>query len=449
MAGSESWRHTMGAMDRNDLLRKIAATKKELQPLLNQYRDFLAGIKNAKGEDRAFTAEEHAKHVKMGAEIETLNASLAATKAALAAFDACDAADSETAQDLGFSNASELPHASDQYRERFHNVIAGGFNAGDTAALAALVGTSDRFQNLTGTAPSTGAVLIPTELEKQIYMEAAANSPLLTISGRLTLSGRINALPFIADGGIMAPREEGEAYVLSEPALTAKTVKVFNFGKFFPIANELMQDAPALEATFGELFGRSFAETVEEYGLKGATGQTAFTDMSGNAVALTLANKVPTGILPESTANVAELVTAASGAVGIDDILKLPFEIVASAEGDTVWLVSKEFLQNAVLLKDTTGRPIWMPSLAAGQPSTLLGSPLHRSDRLGAIAANAFPAIYGNFKSGHKVVLRKGLTISKSEHYLFGNNMTAIKADVRFGAAVTLKKYLARLKVKA
>lgn len=438
-----------GAMDRNDLLRKIAALKNELQPLLNQYHGFLAKIKNEKGEDRAFTAAEHEEAAKMGGDIERLNASLTSAKAALKAFDACDEADRETAQDLGLSNVADLPHASDQYRERFHNVLSGGFNAADTAALASMVGTSDRFQNLTGTLPSTGSVLIPTELEKAIYMEAASNSPLLTISGRLTLSGRINALPFIADGGIMAPREEGEAYVLSEPALTAKTVKVYNFGKFFPVANELMQDAPALEAMFGELFGRSFAETVEEYGLKGASGQTAFTDMSGNAVALTLANKVPTGILPETTANVAELETAAVGAVGLDDILKLPFEIVSSAEGDTAWLVSKEFLQNAVLLKDTTGRPIWMPALSAGRPSTLLGAPLHRSDRLGAIAASAFPAIYGNFKSGHKIVLRKGLTISKSEHFLFGNNMTAIKADVRFGAAVTLKKYLARLKVKA
>jgi len=436
-------------MDRNDLLRKKTALKNELQPILNQYHAFLAKIKNDKGEDRAFTAEEHAESAKMGAEIERLNASLNSVEAALKAHDACDRADRETAEDLNLRNVSDLPHASDEYRERFHNAINHGFRGDLLNELATMVGTADRFQNLTGTAPSTGAVLIPTELEKAIYMEAASNSPLLMISGRINLSGRINSLPFIADGGIMAPREEGEAYVLSEPALTGKTLKIFNFGKFFPVANELMQDAPALEATFAELFGRSFAETVEEYGLNGAAGQTGFTNMAGNPVTLTLANKVPTGILQETTDNVAELVTAASLAVGVDDLLKLPFEVVAAAQNNAAWMASKEFLQAVLLLKDTTGRPIWMPSLAAGQPSTLLGAPLHRSDRLGTITAGKFPAVYGNFDSGHKIALRKGLTISKSEHFLFGNNMTAIKGDVRFGALVTLKKYLARLKVKA
>ena len=44
MAYAARVRHTIGAMDRNDLLRKKTALKNELQPILNQYHAFLAKI---------------------------------------------------------------------------------------------------------------------------------------------------------------------------------------------------------------------------------------------------------------------------------------------------------------------------------------------------------------------------------------------------------------------
>lgn len=436
-------------MDRNDLRRKIDELKASLQPKLNEWHALTNAAKDDKGNPRAFTAEEFEKHTALAGDIDTLTAQIEAHRRALKAAEMCDRADEETAEDLRFSDVSQLPHASDEYRERFHNVIAGNFSAGDVRDLGAMVGNEDRFRNLTGTSPSTGSVLIPTILERNIMMEAAANSALFGLSGSIELSGRINSIPFIAHAGVLGPRAEGDAYVLSEPTLAPKSLTIYNFGGFFPVAMELLEDAPALEATFGELASRSFADTVEEYGLKGTGGQTGFTNLQGGAVTISLAGKVPTGLFAETTANVPELETAAANAVGLDDILKLPLEVHAQAMSRAAWIVSKEFLQAAILLKDDNNRPLWLPSLAAGQPATLNGAPVHRSDRMGAITAGAFPALFGNFKDGHKIALRKGITIKKSEHYLFGNNMLSVAMDVRFGALATLKKFIARLKVKA
>jgi HK97 family phage major capsid protein len=436
-------------MDPNDLRRRIKAAKADLQPMLLAWHKLANEAKDASGNPRAFTAEEMEAHTALAADIDNLTSQIEAHNRALQAALACDRADEETAEDLHLNNISELPHASDDYRQAFHNVMAGQFDRTAVQNLGAMVGDESRFFNLTGTSPSTGSVLIPTVLEKQILMEAAANSPLFSLSGSIQLSGRINSIPFIAGGGVLAPRAEGEAYVLNEPTLSGKPLTIHNFGGFFPVAMELLEDAPALESMFSTLFSQSFTDTIEEYGLKGAGGQVDFKTMAGADVTLTITGKVPTGILAESTTNVAELVTATANTIAVADIMKVPLQIHASAGNGAAWMVSKEFLEVAQLTVDSTGRPLWYPSLVAGQPATLLGSPLYRSDRLGGLANNAFPAIYGNFKSGHKIALRKGITVKKSEHFLFGNNMLAVAADIRFGALVVMKKYLARLKVKS
>lgn len=57
-------------------------------------------------------------------------------------------------------------------------------------------------------------------------------------------------------------------------------------------------------------------------------------------------------------------------------------------------------LSVAVLLKltDTTGRPIWVPSVIAGAPDTLLGFPVAINDDVAVMAANAKSIGFGDFK---------------------------------------------------
>ena len=62
-----------------------------------------------------------------------------------------------------------------------------------------------------------------------------------------------------------------------------------------------------------------------------------------------------------------------------------------------------------------------------------------------AVAATANSAFFGNFKRGHKIVIRKGLVVKTSDHYLFGNGMIAVAGDARWGATVKYKNYIARL----
>jgi HK97 family phage major capsid protein len=431
--------------DRNDVLRRISASKEKLKPKLGEYQTLVDGAKNEKGEARAFTAEETEKHVRMGAEIQALNVEIQADEAALRGIDLCNAADDRTADDLRLSGREKLPQASEAYLEAFCNAARGGFSK----EAIAVAFDGQEFKNLSTVAPSTGGVLIPTVIESGIMMEALSLSPLLAISRVITTTSTKTQIPFGARIGVMGPRKEAEAYVLTDPALSNKSIDIFNYGAFFPISQELEDDTDALAAYFTTIFGEAYAETAEEYGWKGTGGQTSFTALSGSGTTVTLAGRVCPGIRTENSTAVPVVTALDDTALAVDDIIKLKQAVNARYRNSGVYVISGDAETKLLLLKDTTGRPIWQPSLVVGQPSMLNGSAYYVSDRLAAVAAEANVGFFGDFKRGHEIRIRKGLSVKRSEHFLFGNGQIAMAADVRMGSKVKLNAAIARLNMDA
>lgn len=426
-------------MDRNDILRSIENRKAELAPVIGEYEALIKATKGTGdgGKDRAFTAEETTKHVDLGKRINAINQALATEQAMLRALDLCNEADDKTASELGLSGREKLPQATAEYREAFEAFAAGGFQSGNT--------DPEKFKMLSTVSPSTGSVLIPTEIERGIMMEALSLSPLLALSRVSFTTSTKSQQPFGARIGLMGPRKEQEAYVLTDPALSQKTIDIYNFGAFLPVSLELMEDADGLDAYFAEIFGEAYAETVEEYGWKGTGGATAFTNQAGGAVTLTLTDRVPPGIRNENSTAVPVVAAASATALAWDDLTKLKQAVNARFRNTGAYVLSGAAETQVLLLKDSTGRPLWQPSIVAGQPSTLNGSPLYVSDRLSAVATGNNVGFYGDFNRGHEIRIRKGLTIKRSDHFLFGNGMIALAADVRWGAKVKLNAAIARL----
>ncbi|RYD42189.1 MAG: phage major capsid protein, partial [Verrucomicrobiaceae bacterium] len=177
----------------------------------------------------------------------------------------------------------------------------------------------------------------------------------------------------------------------------------------------------------------------------GTGGQTAFTNQAGSGMTVTLAGRVCPGIRTLAAGTVPVVVALAAAAVAYDDVVKLKQAVVPEARQGGVYVISGDFETKALLLKDTTGRPIWTPSMIAGQAAQINGSPYEVSSKLDAATTGLNPAMFGNFKQGHRIAIRKGLMIKTSGHYLFGNGMIAVAGDVRWGAMVKYEKYIARL----
>lgn len=430
---------------KQDLIRRINALKGTLQPLLEQSRDLADKAVDGEGNPRAFTADEFATHENLANEITPLTSELQNLETELKAIDIVGREHEERADNLGLSGAHALPENSAEYRETFAKALCGGGRGPNIEAIGRL----QELTNLTGTSPSTGAVLIPTVIQQAIMMEAENASALMRVSSVSSTSDRIKSMPFLGELGLMAPRAEAEAYIKADPTLVGKNRTIYNFGTMFSVSQELIEDVAALESALGAQLGRSAGYTVEEYGLKGVDGEADFTDQAGSPVTLTLTNKVPTGILNEGAGVVPVTTAAATAAVTYDELVATKQAVNPVADNSASWIISRELETEVLQMKDSQGRPLWQPSVLAGTPNTLLGRPYDLSSRLGDLAASATPALFGDFRSAHQIDVKKDLYVKSSEHFYFGSGMIAYAADLRFGALVTMEKLISKLNMAA
>jgi HK97 family phage major capsid protein len=138
--------------------------------------------------------------------------------------------------------------------------------------------------------------------------------------------------------------------------------------------------------------------------------------------------KKPTGILagptPVTTADASRafgtLQYLASGQAAalptsIDVFYDLVYSLRARYRANAQWLTSKLVLAALRKYKDTTGQYLWQPALTAGQPSTFLGYGITESEDTPAVAANAFPLAFGDFKEGYLICDRVGTRMTRDE----------------------------------
>jgi HK97 family phage major capsid protein len=110
-----------------------------------------------------------------------------------------------------------------------------------------------------------------------------------------------------------------------------------------------------------------------------------------------------------------------------------------------VFAMNRTTLGAVRLLKDSQGRMLWQPSLAAGMPSTLLGYPLASfEDMPDYTTTDAQAIIFADFSEFYQVVDRLGIRTLRDPYtakpYIKYYSTKRVGGDVaNFEAAVTLK----------
>ena len=138
--------------------------------------------------------------------------------------------------------------------------------------------------------------------------------------------------------------------------------------------------------------------------------------------------KKPTGILggptPVATADAARtfgtLQYLASGQAAAlpsnpEVFLDMVYALRARYRNNAQWLTSKLILAALRKYKDGDGRYLWQPALTAGQPATFLGYGITEAEDMPALAANAFPLAFGDFKEGYLICDRVCMRITRDE----------------------------------
>lgn len=82
-------------------------------------------------------------------------------------------------------------------------------------------------------------------------------------------------------------------------------------------------------------------------------------------------------------------------------------------EGDRVaWVMHRTTLAAVRNMRDTTGQPLWQPSLQAGVPGNLLGYPVYTTSAMPTYANDAFAVAFGNWERGYVIADRSELEIT-------------------------------------
>lgn len=193
--------------------------------------------------------------------------------------------------------------------------------------------------------------------------------------------------------------------------------------RIFRIPVELIEDAVfGVEEFLTDHFSRRFAEIEEN----------AFINGDGNGK--------PLGLL--AAVDKMNQVTKAAGQTTLgditpEDLIELQYAVKSVYRGRGQWLMHRDMIKQARLMKDGNGQFMWQPGLQAGQPATILGRPALESEYMPTAAADAVGAIYGDL-SYYWIVDRTNVATQRLTEKYAEYDQVGVKLRKRTDGAPTL-----------
>jgi HK97 family phage major capsid protein len=221
---------------------------------------------------------------------------------------------------------------------------------------------------------------------------------------------------------------EIESEAESEPAFGQAEIPIFGLKTFTDISVQLLEDsAQDIGAVVTEALGEDF----------GKKEGTAFVNGTGI--------KQPRGIMVHPSVlytpgGDAALLTAN----GLIDL----FHAVPPAYRQLgAWMMNSTTVGAVRKLVSSTGNPLWVDSLAAGNPPTILGRPVIEAIDMPDIAANAYPVVFGNFNQAYRIYDRVSLTLLRDPFTQATNGLVRFHARRRVGGDVVKAEAIRKLKI--
>lgn len=259
---------------------------------------------------------------------------------------------------------------------------------------------------------SAGGFALPEVIERQIARLSVDMSPIRQIATVRTVGSPDYKELFDVNGSGFEWIGETDTRNQTNTPDLAEIAPTFGMASAKPQASE-----ESLDDLFFDVEGWLIDSASEAI----AAGEGA-AFVSGNGT------KKPTGFLsgptPVTTADASRafgtLQYIASGqAAALPSSADLFYDLVygvrARYRANAQWVTNKLVLAGMRKYKDTSGQYLWQPALTAGQPATFMGYPITEAEDMPAVAANAFPLAFGDFKEGYLIADRVGMRITRDE----------------------------------
>ncbi|WP_254639637.1 phage major capsid protein [Cohnella sp. GbtcB17] len=369
--------------------------RKKLAQLKDQMR---ALVEKAQGEKRGFTEEEERSFGTLETEAEELAGQIKVE---------------ERAQQMamGGAGAKKTPDDPDhesEFRSLGEFVSAVRFEPGDPRLK--------QYREMSAGTKTSGGVFVPPQFSQRLFeitpQEALVRPRAIVIDADPTSPDASVTMPVLDQstgsniyGGVVVDWiAEGATKPVTDAKFTDMTLTPHEVAGHIVVTDKLLRNAPAINTIINRLFRGAIAAAEDDAFLY-ANGTGKPLGAINSAAAITVARK---------TAN--QVVYA--------DVVAMLSK--AKLGGSLVWSASQSILPQLLTMKDEAGNLIFQPNIADKLTGTLLGYPIKFQENapiLGAVG-DLVLADFGYYviKDG------AGIFISASEHPLFRENKTIIKA---------------------
>ena len=301
------------------------------------------------------------------------------------------------------------------------------------------------LKSFSGASGGSGGYAVPREIDQMIDATLKSISPIRAIAN-VVRTGSAGYRKLVTTGGVFS----GWASEVGARTETATPT----FQEIAPPSGELYANPSASQAMLDDAQFDVESWLAEEIAREFAKAEGA-AFVNGNGT------DKPKGFLTYAATNQADSVRAfgslqyvASGQAGgftaanpQDKLIDLVQSLRAPYRQGAAFVMNAATLASIRKFKTSDGAFLWQPSLAVGQPATLLGYPVIEAEDMPDIAANSLSIAFGNFAHGYVIAERNETSILRDP---FTNKpFVHFYAVKRIGGAVTNSEAIKLMKFAA
>lgn len=281
-----------------------------------------------------------------------------------------------------------------------------------------------------------GGFLVPEDLRSEIIKRTMGRAIVRGRARTVTTTRNVVEWPRIEGGDSRYTSAVRVTHINEVPsnASVAETNPTFGFVNI-PVntvmartdlsQNQLEDSAFNLIDILADLYAEAFALDENEDFLTGA---------GGNHARGILANRNGAEYAPED--GVVSVNSGNASGLTADGLIDLVYDLDDQYAGDAIMVAAKATYRDIRKLKGQDNDYLWERGLGEARME-VLGVPALQDEAMPAVAANAYPIIYGNFRVGYVIVDRVGMSVRRVEDTTTaGQNTIALFGRKRFGGAV-------------
>lgn len=386
---------------------------------LNVWEQAKGVAERAVDENRALSAEEQGQWDAMNEELDNLDKRI---KSAL------DTEQRSRDADEAFDRLSGKPQVRGGMQESQADSELRAFLRGDQGAPRYIDvrrepgAPSLNLRALSKLTTGAGGNTVPTSFYDQLVAHLIEVSGVMQTNPTVlnTNSGETIQIPKTTAHSTAASAAEAATLPSSDPTFGLVSLGAYKFGWTGRVSRELVDDTGVdLSGYLAMQAGRALGN---KFGADLVTG-------TGTAQ--------PTGFMTSATIGVTGTTTGQGGAAQYADLVDLQYSVIAPyrSSRSCYWIMKDATVGGLRKLRDTTGQPIWQPSMQVGAPDLLLGKPIVSDPFMPAVLTGAQSIAFGDF-SQFFVRMVGGIRFERSDDFLFDSDMVAYRAILRGDGAL-------------